>query len=421
MARSLDEALQLVHRVPTSLLPDPSPRELWCPIISADDHVLEPPDLFAGRVPSTMSDQTPTVVHDAEGVPYWLIDDRRFGITTGNGASGRPTTEWIQAAQKYEEFRRAVWDPAARLKDMDLNGIDASLNFCSMIWGFAGSRFSTMRDHDVGLACLQAYNEWMLDEWCGTDRDRFIPCQLPWLADPHVGAQEIRRNAERGFRAVSFSENPEGLGFPSVNSRHWDPFFAACQETGTVVNLHVGSSGNVQRPSSDSSITAQTTLFPMSGFLAMVDWVFAKIPVHFPDIKIVLSEAGVSWVPAAIERLKRAYRQVDSSDVWTRQDPDPVELLHRNFWFTSIEDPSAFRLLDLIGEDRVMLESDYPHYDSSWPDTQRMAQDQLAHLPGATIRKICFENAAHVYRHPLPPEHLVAASIVGRDRHSLNV
>jgi predicted TIM-barrel fold metal-dependent hydrolase len=152
--------------------------------------------------------------------------------------------------------------------------------------------------------------------------------------------------------------------------------------------------------------------------MAMIDWIFAKIPVRFPDIKIVLSEAGVSWVPSAIERLKRAYRQVDSSDVWTRQDPDPVDLVRRNFWFTSIEDPSAFRLLDLIGEDRVMLESDYPHYDSSWPDTQRMARDQLSHLSPQTVRKVCFENAAHVYRHRLPPEHLVAASIVGQAQRS---
>jgi hypothetical protein len=212
MGTTLDDSLQLVPRVPATLLPDPSPREVWCPIISADDHVLEPPDLFAGRVPSSLRDQAPAVVYDTEGVPYWQIDDRRFGITTGNGASGRPTGEWIQAAQKYEEFRRAVWDPVARLQDMDLNGIDASLNFCSMIWGFAGSRFSTMRDHDVGLACLQAYNEWMLDAWCGTDRDRFIPCQLPWLADPEAGAREIRSNADRGFRAVSFSEHPRDWG-----------------------------------------------------------------------------------------------------------------------------------------------------------------------------------------------------------------
>jgi predicted TIM-barrel fold metal-dependent hydrolase len=362
-----------------------------------------------------MRDEAPFVELDEEGVPFWVVDGGHYGYTTGNGASGRPIKEWVQAPQKYEEFRRGVWDPVERIRDMELNGVWASLNFPSLVWGFAGTRFASMRDPDVGFASLQAYNDWVIDEWCAADPARLIPCQLAWLPDPERAADEIRRNAERGFRAVSFSENPEPLGYPSIYDEHWDPLLAACADTGTVVNLHVGSSGVVQYPSSNSATEASVALFPVNGIIALVDWIFARVPLRFPDIKVAMSEAGASWVPMAMERLSRGYRQRAISDVWQATDPHPVDLVHRNFWFTSIEDPSAFRMLDLIGADKIMVESDYPHYDSSWPDTQAMIRYQLEHLDTATIRKVCFENAAAVYDRPFPPEELFAASVVGKE------
>ena len=149
-----------------------------------------------------------------------------------------------------------------------------------------------MKDPALGLASLQAYNDWMIEEWCATDRARFIPCQLPWLSDPEIAAAEIRRNAERGFRAVSFSENPEGLGFASIYDTSWDPFFAACAETETIVNLHVGSSGRTPNPSADSPPEAIAALFPLSGMETVVDWIYAKVPIRHPELQVVLSEAG---------------------------------------------------------------------------------------------------------------------------------
>jgi predicted TIM-barrel fold metal-dependent hydrolase len=391
-----------------TLLPDPEPQDLWCPIISADDHLLEPPALF-DRVPAKVRDGAPHMVTGEDGRPHWEIEGESIMITGVNAVSGRPVSEWRLLSISYEEMRRGVWDPDERVRDMELNGVWASLNFPSAVWGFAGSRFSKMRDTDVGYACVQAYNDWMLEAWCGSHPDRLISCSIPWLADPQKAAAEVRRNAADGCRSVSFSENPEALGFAPLYGEAWDPFFAACCETGTVINLHVGSSGQVSRPSVDSPPPVVVALFPLNGILAVVDWIFAKIPVRFPDIKIALSEAGVSWVPMVIERLKRTWCQREwYPHFWSLEDGDPVALLHRNFFFTSIEDPSAFRLLDLIGEDHVMLESDYPHQDSSWPETQSLIRDELQHLPAATVRKLGFENAAALYRHPLPPADLIA-------------
>jgi predicted TIM-barrel fold metal-dependent hydrolase len=396
-----------------TLLPDPEPLPLWCPFISVDDHLLEPADIFERRVPRVMRSLVPWVEID-EGVPYWIVGRRRESVSILNGASGRPIGEWDGAPQKFEEFREGVANVHARVADMDVDGVWASLCFPSLTFGFAGTHLSTLPDQAVGLACVRAWNDWVAEEWCGAYPQRLIACQLPWLSDPQVAASEIRRNADRGFRAVSFSENPEPLGFPNIYSTEWDPFFSACEETGTVVNLHVGSSGNIQRPSTASPVDVTTALFPVNAMLAAVDWVFAKIPTRFPRLRIALSEGGISWVPAILERLERAHRQRAASRVWGPYDPHPADLLREHFWFASIEDPAAFQMLELIGPDHVMVESDYPHRDSTWPRTQEMLERELSHLSRDRIRKTCYLNASNLYGHPAPPDELLQRSVVGR-------
>jgi len=398
-----------------TFIDEPATEPLFCPLISVDDHALEPANLFEGRLPQRLQDRAPYVEPAADGAPWWMIDGVRLPITLLNGASGRVMSEWLPVASDFDELRAGCFDSQARLADLDQAGVWASLCFGSTIWGFAGTRFSIMSDPEVGLACLRAYNDWMLEEWCGVAPERYIPCQLPWLRDGEVAADEIRRNAERGFKAVSFSENPEGLGFPNIYDPFWDPFLRACEETETVVNLHVGSSGTRHRPCSASPESVSIALFPVSGILALVDWIYAGVPLRFPKLTIALSEAGVSWVPMAIERLRRAYRHAEGfGRGWPKDAPTPVELVHRNFVFTSIEDPSGFRMLDLIGEDRVMVETDYPHFDSTWPACQAMIRDQLSGMDPNTIRKLCFENAARIYRHPAPPTEMIATAEVSR-------
>ncbi|MGE3448424.1 MAG: amidohydrolase family protein [Microbacteriaceae bacterium] len=399
---------------PVTFIDEPPREAIFCPIISVDDHALEPSTLFHGRLPRRLQDRAPHVERAEDGASWWVIDGRRTPILMANGACGRPMAEWGNIASDFTEFRPQVLDPALRVTDMDATGVWASLCFGSIVWGFAGTRFSTMADAELGLACLRAYNDWMIDEWCAAAPDRYIPCQLPWLRDANVAADEVRRNADRGFRAVSFSENPEGLGFPNVYDRSWDPFFRACEETQTVVNLHVGSSGSTAAACSSSVESVATALFPVSGIKALVDWIYSGVPIRFPGLTIALSEAGISWVPMAYERLVRAHRQsVSIGKTWFPGAPTPLEVAQRNFVFTSIEDPSGFQLLDTIGHDNVMVETDYPHFDSTWPECQAMIRRELAHLPADAVRKVCFENAARIYRHPRPPQSMLASSEVG--------
>lgn len=392
-----------------SFLPEPEPRPVWCPVISVDDHAFEPSTLF-DSVPSKLRDAAPKMV-DIDGRPAWQIGDRQFFFSGMDGAANRPISEWRSMKMRLQDYRESVYDTDARVKDMDLAGVWASLCFPSITWGFAGTTLSRLPDEQLGFACVQAYNDWAVEQWAGSHPERFIPCQLSYLANPELAATEIYRNAERGVHAVSFTENPAHLGYPSVHSDHWEPFWRACADTETAINLHIGSSGRISCPSPDTPVPAQVALFPLNGIETVVDWIFSGVPQRYPDIHIVLSEAGISWVPMVIERLHRAYRQRDAEpEVWAGVTTHPVDVLHRNFWFTSIEDPSAFRRLDVISEDRMMLEVDFPHTDSSWPDSQELFRSELGALPKDSIEKICYGNAATLYHHPEPPESMKAQS-----------
>ena len=148
-----------------------------------------------------------------------------------NAVAGRPKAEWSMEPARFDEMRRGCYDIEARVADMDLDGVYATLCFPSLIAGFAGTIFASSKDPELGLACLRAWNDWHIDEWAGPHPDRIIPLQLAWLQDPEIAAADVRRNAERGFKAVSFPENPVDLGLPSMHTDHWDPFLRACEET----------------------------------------------------------------------------------------------------------------------------------------------------------------------------------------------
>lgn len=306
---------------------------------------------------------------------------------------------------RYDQIRTGTWDVDARVRDMDIGGLYASLCFPSMVFGFAGWRFMRMKDPQLGLASLRAYNDWVLEGWAGRHPDRLIPSQVSCLWDPEVAAEEIRRNAERGFHSVTFSENPENLGLPSLYSDHWDPFFRACEETETVINLHVGSSGQTLLPSKDSPQEVLSALFTVSALASAVDWVFSKIPVRFPHLKLVLSEGGIGWLPMLLDRLDyiaSEYVPGGMTDTWDGIEESPREVLLRNFWFAAYYDPRTIGHLDKDVLRHVMYEADYPHADSSWPDTQEILRQQFENIDPAVAGAVTFGNACELFRHPLP-------------------
>ncbi len=387
------------------LLPDPDPRPIVVPIISVDDHLIEPAHLFTGRVPAALADRAPRVVETDAGQQVWVYEDRTYPNVGLNAVVGRPRESWSMDPARFDEMRPGCYDIEARVVDMDLNGVWASLCFPSLVAGFCGAVFSGSGDPGLGLACVRAWNDWHAEEWAGSHPERIIPLQLPWLADAAVAAAEVRANAARGFKAVSFPEFPAQLGYPSIFTDAWDPFFAACEETGTVVCLHTGASAWAPLPSPDPPFELLPTLFPVNALVAAGEWVWSGVALRFPRLAVAFSEGGIGWVPMLLDRLDYVLRHSGSGsrDHWP-SDLLPSEVLQRNFWFCTIDDPSVVELRHRIGVGHIMVESDYPHADSTWPDTQSVLESSMGRVPRDELRRMAAGNAAGLFRHPLPAE-----------------
>ena len=385
-----------------TFLPEPARAERHFTMISADDHIVEPPHTFEGRVPKALAERAPRVVDTEDGRQVWMYDGIELPNVGFNAVVGRPVSEYSFEPVRFDEMRRGSWDIDARIADMDLNGVYASLCFPSFLPGFAGQRLQlTTKDPKLALASLRAWNDWHLEEWAGRHPGRIIPCQIPWLLDPDLGARMIEENAARGFTAVTFPEDPSRLGLPTIHSGHWDPIVRACAETGTVINLHIGSSGASPATTPDAPPDVVGVLFFGYAMFAAVDWLYSMMPVRFPDLRVCMSEGGIGWVAGLLDRLDHMESYNAMYGTWAG-DLSPAEVLQRNFWYCAIEDQSSFALRDRIGVDHILLESDYPHCDSTWPNTQAVIAEELAGLPAEDIRKITWANASALYRHPVP-------------------
>ncbi len=389
---------------PSPLEPDPEPSEVRFTVISVDDHLVEPPHLFDGRMPAALAERAPYVKTTSKNHEIWVFDGQAYPQVGLNAVVGRSKEDSPMEPVRFDQMRRGCWDPAARVADMDLAGIWASVNFPSQLTGFCGTVYSQCSDPTLGQACVRAFNDWYFEEWVTAFPGRFVPMGISFLSDPEVAAAEIRRNAARGFTAVSLPEQPHRLGYPSLHSGWWDPVLAACVDTGTVVCLHVGSSGMTTDMALDGPLVELAgTLFSSLSLIACADWLWSFVPLRFPGLKVVMSEGGIGWVPMLADRLDYVHGwSGHGRRAWPSTELTPTEVLLRNFWFCSLDDPSIWPIRDRIGVDHIMVEVDYPHADSTWPDTQRFLADRLEGLPTQDQRRICSQNAAELFRHPLP-------------------
>jgi predicted TIM-barrel fold metal-dependent hydrolase len=386
---------------PQLFLPEPEPREVRYTIISVDDHLVEPPDMFEGRLPAKLQDRAPRIVETEEGHEVWEFEGQRHYQVGQNAVAGRRLETVKVEPFRFEQMRPGCYDVDARIRDMDVNGVWASLNFPSMITGFCGRVFSHAQDQELGLATTRAWNDWFFDEWYSPYPERMIPMGITWLSDPEIGAEEIRRNAARGFRSVTLPERPHRINFPSIFSDYWEPIIAACAETDTVISLHVGSSGMADSAEDAPRLSLGATLFGQMSLTACAEWLWSAWAVKYPDLKIAMSEGGIGWVAMLIDRLDNI---IDRSGYGMAgfNGLRPADVLRDHFWFCTIDDPSTIDTRYTIGVDHIMLETDYPHGDGTWPDSQAVVEKYWGHLPVEELRKLTHQNAAKLYRHPLP-------------------
>jgi predicted TIM-barrel fold metal-dependent hydrolase len=382
-------------------------------IVSVDDHVVEPAHLWDRWLPAKWRDLGPKVERrgiagmrhigggtyeqtfsdDGPQADCWVYEDLVYINKRHVASVGFDRDDMTMSPITYDEMRPGCYEPQARLADMDINWVEASLSFPTFP-RFCGQTFLEAKDRDLAEACVYAYNDWMVEEWCGDSGGRLIPLTLIPLWDAELAAAEVRRNAARGVRAVCFSEIPPHLGLPSIHTGYWDPLFAACQETATVVCMHIGSSSKMPATSVDAPVAVAATLSFGNAMSSLADFLFSGVLVRHPQLKLAYSEGQIGWIPYILERADDVWREHRAWGGVKDIVPEPPSTYYyRQVFGCFFRDVHGLESLARVGVDNTTFETDYPHTDSTWPHTKQLAQSMMADLPQDVVDKICRGNA----------------------------
>lgn len=380
-------------------------------LISVDDHILEPPNLWVDRVAAKDRDRAPHMEPDDNGVDMWVYDGKRYPNSGLSAVVGKSKEEFSPEPLSYSEMRPGCYDAKARVEDMDRSGVLASLCFPT-ITRFCGQLFMEASDREFGFECLQHYNDWLVEEWCAAAPGRYIPLMLIPMWDPKLAAKEMERMAARGVTTFAFSENPEPLGLPTIHDPdgYWEPVMAAADETGMVASMHVGSSSQLPKICTDAPFMANLTWGASRTSGTMLSWLFSGLFQRYPNLKIALSEGEMGWMPYFLERAEQV---LDKQRYWVKRgtkfmghagndaDLDTLDIretFRHHIFGCIIEDRHAVKSLDELGEDNIMCETDYPHSDSTWPNCIEVARDTMKDLPEEVQYKLLRGNAERLYR-----------------------
>jgi predicted TIM-barrel fold metal-dependent hydrolase len=367
-------------------------------LVSIDDHVIEPPDMYKNHVPAKWLDEAPKVVRNEQGIDEWVFQGQRTSTRFGLAATvGWPREEWGLDPGSFSELRPGCFDVHQRVLDMNANGVLGSLNFPTMA-GFNARTFSESRDKEIAHVMLQAYNDWHIDEWCGAYPGRFIPQGIVPIWDVDAAANEVRRIAKKGCRSISFLETPHVQGLPSFLSGHWDPMLEAISEENMVLSLHIGAGFDVIKRPQEAPIDHLMVLACQISAITAQDLLFGPTLRRFPDLRVALSEGGIGWIPFYFDRIDRHFE----NQAWLHGDFGgklPSEVFRDHILACYITDPSGLRLRDRIGMDIIAWECDYPHTDTTWPTSPEFAWNELqeAGCSDEEIGKITWENACRFY------------------------
>jgi predicted TIM-barrel fold metal-dependent hydrolase len=380
-------------------------------LISVDDHILEPPNLWVDRVGSKDRDRAPNMQVDDKGMDVWVYDGKKMPSSGLSAVVGKSKEEFSPEPLNYSEMRPGCYDAKARVEDMNLSGVLASLCFPTLP-RFCGQLFMEASDREFGFQCLQIYNDWLVEEWCGAAPGRYIPLMLIPMWDPQLAVKEMERMAGKGVTSFAFSENPEPLGLPTIHDAdgYWEPVMAAANDLGLVASMHVGSSSTLPKICDDAPFMANLTWGASRTSGTMLSWLFSGLFQRYPNLKIALSEGELGWAPYFLERAEQV---LDKQRYWVSRgtkfmghagngaDLDTLDIREsfRNHVFGCIiEDRHALKSLDELGEDNIMCETDYPHSDSTWPNCIDVARSTMTDLPEHVQYKLLRGNAERLYR-----------------------
>ena len=373
-------------------------------IIDVDTHVTETPDVWVDRVPAAMRDKVPYVDVDNKGRQCWFLDGKRLSIIGLTATAGRG--DMMNWPATFDDMHPGAYDAAARLEYMDEMGIWAMVMYPNVA-GFGNQEFLKLGDRDLMLACVEAYNDWQT-EWASVDPRRLLPITSTPFWDVDAAVREIRRCAAMGHRGILFTGEPQAFGQPFMGDPHWDPIWDAAVELELPVSFHIGS-GNMEAGLGREKVatygrmstftSGSVDVFLRNG-MQLSELLLSGIFVRHPEIQFVSVESGIGWIPFALEALDYQFQGNRVFDEHPEFDRLPSEYFRTNvhacYWFEQV---APRRLIDKIGVDRIMFETDFPHPTSLYGDEvhERIATG-LGDSDDETRRQILWSNAQRLYK-----------------------
>jgi len=380
------------------------------PVVDADTHVVEPPDLWTSRMSARHGDLVPHVRWDDKAdEEAWFIGDDRVTAVAGAAQAGWPEYP-PDHPRRWSDADPATWEAKARLARMDEYGIHAQVLYPNVAM-FNTGMLQSVDDRELMLSFVRAYNDWQTD-WSSEAPDRLLPmASLPfWDLDATLA--EMARCADQGHRGIIFSQEPGAFGLPRLTDRHWDPMWAAAQEMELPVNFHIAS-GDISMlddalpgAGPHASYASMGVSFFMGNARTLALLICGGICHRFPDLNFVSVESGIGWIPFALDSLDWQWKNCGVHLEHPEYELLPSEYFARQiygcFWF---ETDTALAAIDRLGADNVLYETDFPHPTSMSPGPASSAiappdylEANFGHLPEETLRKILHDNAARLYK-----------------------
>jgi predicted TIM-barrel fold metal-dependent hydrolase len=379
-------------------------------VIDVDSHLTEPPDVWTARVPASKRDQVPHIER-IDGQDTWYANGERLGAPGFYSMAGHDGIMPASIPQTYDDIPAAMYDPHARLRFLDEQGLQAQVLYPN-VGGFGNGYFLRLGDRELVAQCVMAYNDFLTD-WTSADPNRLVAITALPFWDVELSVSEMRRCHEAGHKAVNFCNQPQDYGMPPLAHTHWDPIWAAAQELGISVSFHVGggSMGTQFVDTADmgwmTNFAKVSSLIFMDNMRCIGDLIFGGVCHRFPNLKFVSVESGVGWLPSALETFDWQWRNGGVRLEHPEYDLLPSEYFRRQiygcFWF---ERDSAIEAIERYS-DNIMFETDYPHPTCQHPGPQSPAQwprdyasGLLDKLPDSVLSTVLHDTAASIYRLP---------------------
>ena len=375
-------------------------------IIDVDTHVTETPDLWTSRAPARMRDRVPRVETTDDGRLSWVVGGGGSLIASPGLTATAGVGNMRNPPKTFEEMHPGAYDAQERLKYMDKMGIWAMVMYPN-VGGFGAQQFLKLGDPELMLTCVQIYNDWQT-EWASVDARRLLPITSTPFWDVTAAVQEVRRGAAMGHKGILFTGEPQSFGQPLLGDPHWNPLWEVAVELDLPISFHIGS-GNMEMGLLQTKIAAygkmaaftelSVDIFLRNG-IQLSDLLMSGVLARYPQIKFVSVESGIGWIPFVLEAMDYQFRGNEVAEEHPEFDLLPSEYFARNvyacYWF---EQTAPRRLIDKVGVDNILFETDFPHPTSLYGDeVHARITGGLSDCDESVRRKILWDNAQKLYK-----------------------